>query len=570
LILLVNILALGKERLSSLPQIVESPRFATMLLLAVFCGPVAGAETPVTVLVDESNSSQAASDAAVADARGELEAMFKTDQGQRKLMTEVEKKHGQNSPEMRALWEKQQEADAHNIVRLESIIAQHGWPRRSVFGETAASAAFFILQHADLSYQKKYLMKAREAALTKEMNGSHLALLEDRILIRENKKQIYGSQVRRNEAGDWEVLPLEDEANVDLRRATVGLKPLAEYLQGFADRGGGKIADPKNDLPIFDAPPLTQQFFAETDDATVAYRKLKVLPPQRGEAGVAFQLACRDFCARFPASSSYGAVRLLAANYSGWLDEASRARMAGWDPDAGAVDPQLSPEQRARVALIAVSNKSQRKVVDRFLDADARLDLFATALAPHRQTEAAKEGLISAALNASPAKGIARLRENYPNDASVASAIAALEGMGQPCDLQFKSAEGGAFDLQALKGKVVSVVFLGSNVDNEWSHKLLRDLKAIEAARGSKDFAVVLVSMAGVRNDVSTLIETNAITWPVYFDSKGWKNMIAERFQVKIAPYYLLVDRQGVLRFRGLGPSDDETKARVEMLIAEK
>jgi hypothetical protein len=31
----------------------------------------------------------------------------------------------------------------------------------------------------------------------------------------------------------WELRPIEDEAHVDDRRATVGFEPLAEYLKGF-------------------------------------------------------------------------------------------------------------------------------------------------------------------------------------------------------------------------------------------------------------------------------------------------------------------------------------------------
>jgi hypothetical protein len=74
------------------------------------------------------------------------------------------------------------------------------------------------------------------------MRGSSLALLEDRIRLREGQKQIYGSQVKKNGAGEWEPLPLEDEEKVDMSRASVGLEPISEYLQGFADRSGGCVS----------------------------------------------------------------------------------------------------------------------------------------------------------------------------------------------------------------------------------------------------------------------------------------------------------------------------------------
>jgi hypothetical protein len=52
--------------------------------------------------------------------------------------------------------------------------------------------------------------------------------------MREGKKQIYGSQLKRNEkTGKFELWPVEDEENLDKRRAAVGLEPIAEYLKHF-------------------------------------------------------------------------------------------------------------------------------------------------------------------------------------------------------------------------------------------------------------------------------------------------------------------------------------------------
>jgi hypothetical protein len=46
----------------------------------------------------------------------------------------------------------------------------------------------------------------------------------------EGKKQIYGTQFTSQD-GQWQPRPLEDAANVDVRRAEVGLPPLAEYAR---------------------------------------------------------------------------------------------------------------------------------------------------------------------------------------------------------------------------------------------------------------------------------------------------------------------------------------------------
>ncbi|MFH2001574.1 MAG: DUF6624 domain-containing protein [Planctomycetota bacterium] len=166
--------------------------------------------------------------------RAELETMFKTDQSLRKECMEKEKKFGRDSKEVHDLWEKQIEIDKNNIKRLEAIIAEHGWPGRTQFGENAAMAAFLVLQHADYKYQKKYLPMVRKAVKEKECDPSNLALLEDRVLMREGKPQIYGSQVVQDaETGGFKVYQIKDEANVDERRAAVGLPPLKEYLAIF-------------------------------------------------------------------------------------------------------------------------------------------------------------------------------------------------------------------------------------------------------------------------------------------------------------------------------------------------
>jgi hypothetical protein len=159
--------------------------------------------------------------------------MFETDQSVRGHMEEIRKNHGDSSVEMREAWKKQRPIDEANIARLVKIIETHGWPGRALAGEKGASAAFLVLQHADLAYQKKYLPLVRKAAAAGDLRTQSLALLEDRILVREGKKQIYGSQLMTNSGGKLEFNPIEDEPNVDKRRASVGLVPLAEYAKYF-------------------------------------------------------------------------------------------------------------------------------------------------------------------------------------------------------------------------------------------------------------------------------------------------------------------------------------------------
>src|SRR5262249_32430063 len=172
--------------------------------------------------------------AEVKDLRTELEKMMEEDQKFRTRLDEVEKKYGPNSKELAALWKEQIEIDNRLLKRLEEIIAQYGWPGRSLVGADASLAAFLIIQHADYEYQKKYFPLIKEAMKKGEIRPQDVALLEDRMLMREGKKQIYGSQLTRNDTTrKLELWPVEDEENLDKRRVSVGLESIAEYLKRF-------------------------------------------------------------------------------------------------------------------------------------------------------------------------------------------------------------------------------------------------------------------------------------------------------------------------------------------------
>lgn len=139
------------------------------------------------------------------------------------------------SDEFIAAVKSQDEIDARNMAQLEEIIRRNGWPGKSLVGEDAGKAAFLILQHTDLTRQEKYLPLLKEAAKKGDARAADVAMLEDRVLVRRGKKQIYGTQVHSgHETGGKLVLaPIEDEEHVDERRKSVGLMPLGEYLKHF-------------------------------------------------------------------------------------------------------------------------------------------------------------------------------------------------------------------------------------------------------------------------------------------------------------------------------------------------
>jgi len=161
----------------------------------------------------------------------DLEMLYDDDQRYRIIIDSVQRKHGWESEEVKALFKKMAKVDSTNLIKVTKILDTYGWLGPDKVGHKGNSCLFLVIQHADLVTQKKYYPLIREAALKGDAELSSLAMFEDRIAVRENRKQKYGTQIIRDEStGNWKVAPLEDPARVDEFRATVGLGSLTEYL----------------------------------------------------------------------------------------------------------------------------------------------------------------------------------------------------------------------------------------------------------------------------------------------------------------------------------------------------
>ena len=130
------------------------------------------------------------------------------------------------------------DVDRVHTERLKEILAVHGWPLRSMVGGRANRAAFLIAQHADRDVEfQSYCLELMRAAAPREVSPADIAYLTDRVRVNTGREQVYGTQFHR--VGDQLVpRPIEDEALVDERRASVGLGTLAEYRELMAGLAG--------------------------------------------------------------------------------------------------------------------------------------------------------------------------------------------------------------------------------------------------------------------------------------------------------------------------------------------
>jgi hypothetical protein len=123
--------------------------------------------------------------------------------------------------------------DHENQVRVVSLIEKCGWPQKATVGEQGMSAVFLVIQHASKALREKYFPLINASAEKGELSLRSVAMMEDRMLMENGKNQKYGTQLISYNNGPLQLHPIEDEANVNKRRAVMGMEPIEDYLKHF-------------------------------------------------------------------------------------------------------------------------------------------------------------------------------------------------------------------------------------------------------------------------------------------------------------------------------------------------
>ncbi len=135
---------------------------------------------------------------------------------------------------------KQDSLDAINVRRVVAVLDSMGYPKRRDFGDSAGLATFFVIQHADIKYQEKYLPLFEQAAKDSQIEWKNVVYMIDRVRLEKGQKQIYGTQiqpVKDSVTGyltDKAVIaPIADAEKVNERRAKVGLGTIEQEAKEF-------------------------------------------------------------------------------------------------------------------------------------------------------------------------------------------------------------------------------------------------------------------------------------------------------------------------------------------------
>ena len=118
----------------------------------------------------------------------------------------------------------------------------------------AYHAIFLIVDHADIKFQKRHFRTLNDLTKRGNISPSSMATLQDRMLMRRNRKQIYGTQtvakpivITDNETKPQMtnyVWPVKAPDKLNLRRAEVCLCTIEEQAQSHALYGYEMIYDP--------------------------------------------------------------------------------------------------------------------------------------------------------------------------------------------------------------------------------------------------------------------------------------------------------------------------------------
>jgi hypothetical protein len=125
---------------------------------------------------------------------------------------------------------------AVNETKVRKLLDERGWPSIHTIGAQGSRTLFLVIQHSAPEIRVKYLPMMKEAVKKGDLLPRYLANVEDRVATDLGRLQVYGNQIKYYpETKTFDVWPIKDPANVDKRRASIGLGPIAVHLKNRFD-----------------------------------------------------------------------------------------------------------------------------------------------------------------------------------------------------------------------------------------------------------------------------------------------------------------------------------------------
>lgn len=278
------------------------------------------------------------------------------------------------------------------------------------------------------------------------------------------------------------------------------------------------------------ADPAADDAWKKVEDAISSIKKPANRPKSREEAianlktGLtAFDAAMKEFSAKAPTDPRRWGAKLFEAQ------TASARSFAGL---TAAGDPVALLDEILKAADADAATKEQASGM-RVLEGARAIDEGRTTL-----DEWSK--LADAHVKAYPDSRYNRSIESKKQSLKVTAELKT-----KPLDIKFTAADGREVDLAKMRGKVVLIDFWAV-----WCGPCVAELpnvlKAYEKLH-PKGFEIVGISLDKDKEKLEAFTKEKGMTWPQFFDGKGWENEMAQRFGIHSIPAMWLVDKKGML-----------------------
>jgi hypothetical protein len=172
----------------------------------------------------------------------ELDSIYRVDQLYRDVADSPQKKdslikanHFSQQELDQYIFQKMSVIDSSNLKRVKHIVNQYGYPGTTLVGSPTDEAAWYVIQHSnDIAL---YFPLIEQAGHRKELPFKLVATMQDRLLMRQGKEQLYGTQIRcqqveNKQTGkkvlDCYVWPIANATSVNQRRRQAGFDQSVE------------------------------------------------------------------------------------------------------------------------------------------------------------------------------------------------------------------------------------------------------------------------------------------------------------------------------------------------------
>lgn len=133
------------------------------------------------------------------------------------------------------IFKRQHILDSLNVLSIDTLIKKYGVPSKENVLEFGISSFLLCVQHFDKDNLCRYKKYIKQIYKNNDMRPVDYALYMDRYLIYKGKKQLYATQLTRNENGKLEFYPIKNKTKVDKRRKEMGFDESAnDYLRNFS------------------------------------------------------------------------------------------------------------------------------------------------------------------------------------------------------------------------------------------------------------------------------------------------------------------------------------------------